>query len=369
MRKWQIAVPLATILVFGAVIGFNIYKEKKIQEYLANMKPPVNPVTTMKIDKAPWQEAVSAIGFIEPNQGIDVSSEVSGSITGLYFDSGDVVKQNQVLVQVNDSVEKANYEASRAKADVAEKKFIRYSALIKKGNVSQMDLDNAKADYEAAIADAKSIKAKIEKLQIKAPFEGKLGIRNVYVGQYVQPGSKIAHLEDNSKVKVRFTVSQNDVEKIKLGQKVVLNVDAFPDETFEGEISAIEVVMNYEAGILQVQGTIPNPQSKLITGMYAKVNVILPSEEEQIAIPKTAISYNLYGTSVYRVKTDDKGQKISEQVNVTTGNENGDKVVITSGLNPGDVIVTEGLVRLSNGSYIEENDKYNLDKVEKVPEL
>lgn len=369
MRLWKIAVPLATILAFGAVIGFIMFKNKMTQEYLANMKPPVNPVSVMKVAKAPWQETISAIGFIEPNQGIDVSSEVSGSITGLYFESGDTVQQGQILVQVNDSVERANYEASRAKAEAAQKKFVRYSALINKGNVSQQDLDNAKADYEAAMADSHSIKAMIDKLQIRAPFTGKLGIRNVYVGQYVQPGSKIAHLEDNSMVKVRFAVSQNDVDKIKLGEKVVLTVDTFPGEVFEGEISAIEVVMNYESGVLQVQGTIPNPQSKLVTGMYANVMVQLPSETEQIAIPKNAVAFNLYGTSVYRVKTGQDGQLISELVNVTTGNENGEKIVITSGLNPGDEIVTEGQVRLSNGSFIKVTNQYGLDRPAQVPEL
>ncbi|WP_019001678.1 efflux RND transporter periplasmic adaptor subunit [Succinimonas amylolytica] len=369
MRLWKIAVPLATILAFGAVIGFIMFKNKMTQEYLANMKPPVNPVSVMKVAKAPWQETISAIGFIEPNQGIDVSSEVSGSITGLYFESGDTVQQGQILVQVNDSVERANYEASRAKAEAAQKKFVRYSALINKGNVSQQDLDNAKADYEAAMADSHSIKAMIDKLQIRAPFTGKLGIRNVYVGQYVQPGAKIAHLEDNSMVKVRFAVSQNDVDKIKLGEKVVLTVDTFPGEVFEGEISAIEVVMNYESGVLQVQGTIPNPQSKLVTGMYANVMVQLPSETEQIAIPKNAVAFNLYGTSVYRVKTGQDGQLISELVNVTTGNENGEKIVITSGLNPGDEIVTEGQVRLSNGSFIKVTNQYGLDRPAQVPEL
>jgi membrane fusion protein (multidrug efflux system) len=170
-------------------------------------------------------------------------------------------------------------------------------------------------------------------------------------------------------VKVRFAVSQNDVDKIKLGEKVILAVDTFPGEVFEGEISAMEVVMNYEAGVLQVQGTIPNPQSKLVTGMYAKVTVQLPSETEQIAVPKNAVAFNLYGTSVYRVKTGQDGQLISELVNVTTGNENGEKIVITSGLNPGDEIVTEGQVRLSNGSFIKITNQYGLDRPAQVPEL
>lgn len=369
MPSWKIVVPAATAVIFGAVIGFNMYKAKMIHDYLANMKPPVNPVATMKVKKEPWHDVISAIGFIEPNQGIEVSSESSGSITGLYFESGDVVKKEQVLIQVNDHVEQANYEAAKAQAEAAKKKFIRYSALFTKGNVSQQDLDNARADYEASSANVDAIKAQIDKLKIRAPFDGKLGIRNVYMGQYLQPGTKIVHLEDNSLVKVRFTISQNDVQKIALHEKVELTVDSYPGETFEGEITAIEVVMNHDAGILQIQGTIPNPHSKLITGMYAKVNVQIPNETEQIAIPKTAVAYNLYGTSVYRVKTNEDGQKISELVNVKTGEENMDRVVITSGINPGDEIITEGLVRLSNGSLIEITDKDLLDKTDTVPEL
>ena len=316
MRIWKIAVPLVVVALFAAAIGWCWFVQMKTKEYLANMKQPPSPVVTKTVKKEKWQEVISAIGYIEPNQGIDISSESSGSIMELFFDSGDVVKQGQILVQVNDSVERANYESSKAQVEAAKKKYVRYSTLFNKGNISQQDLDNALADYEALSADVDAIKAKLDKLQIKAPFSGKLGIRNVYVGQYLQPGSKIAHLEDNSQVKVRFTIPQNDVQKIKLDEEVSITVDSYPGEVFQGKITAIEVVMNYESGLIQVQGTIPNPQSKLITGMYVKVNVILPEEEMQIAVPKTAVAYNLYGTSVYRVKTNDKGEKVSELVNV-----------------------------------------------------
>lgn len=369
MRIWKIAVPLVVVALFAAAIGWCWFVQMKTKEYLANMKQPPSPVVTKTVKKEKWQEVISAIGYIEPNQGIDISSESSGSIMELFFDSGDVVKQGQILVQVNDSVERANYESSKAQVEAAKKKYVRYSTLFNKGNISQQDLDNALADYEALSADVDAIKAKLDKLQIKAPFSGKLGIRNVYVGQYLQPGSKIAHLEDNSQVKVRFTIPQNDVQKIKLDEEVSITVDSYPGEVFQGKITAIEVVMNYESGLIQVQGTIPNPQSKLITGMYVKVNVILPDEEMQIAVPKTAVAYNLYGTSVYRVKTNDKGEKVSELVNVKTGNENEDRVVITEGLNEGDELITEGLVRLSNDSPITITDKFTLDRPEQAPEL
>ncbi len=369
MKLWQIAIPIAALVTFGAVIGFNAYKEKLTQEYLANRKAPVSPVVTTIAKKAPLQESLSAIGFIEPNQGIDVVSEVSGSITGLFFDSGNLVKAGDVLVQVNDTVETANLEAALAKIEAAKKKYVRYSALIQKGNVSQQDLDNAKADYESSVADADSIKAKLDKLKIRVPFDGKVGIRNVYKGQYLQPGSKIVHLEDNSLVKVRFTVPQNEVDRIKIGETVNISVDAYPGQVFEGKITAIEVVMNYESGLLQVQGTIPNPANKLITGMYAKVDVILPNDEPQIAVPKTAVAFNLYGTSLYRVKTDKDGQKIAEQVTVETGSENASKIVITKGINEGDEIITEGQIRISNGSPVTTSSTNVLTQPEKLPEL
>ncbi len=370
MKSWRIVIPAAVAVCFGGVIGFNVWKAKLTEEYLAGMKPEPSPVSVMKVEKRNWQDMISAIGFVEPNQGVEVTAEAQGSITGLYFESGDVVQENQVLVQINDSVEKANYDLAQAKTVAAEKKYRRYETLIKQGNVSQQDLDNAKADYEACRAEVNGISAQMDKLKIRAPFTGKLGIRNIYAGQYVQPGTKIVHLEDNSLVRVRFTVSQNDVERIKIGQEVVVTVDSWPGQEFRGEVSAIEVVMNYQSGILQVQATIPNPANKLITGMYAKVNVLLPEIPDQIAVPDTAVAYNLYGSSVYVVSEDaSTGEKTVKETFIKTGEQAGDLVRVTSGLKEGDLVVTEGQVRLSNGSPIVFQDDYKLTRSEELPNL
>lgn len=376
MRIWKISVIAAVALCFGSAIGFNVFKEYKIAEALANRKPAINPVSVVLVKKTQWQPTITAIGFIEPQQGLDVTNETSGRITSINFSSGSRVDKDVTLVQLNDAVEQANLQSTKAKYESAYKNFLRIEKLVKQGNASQKDLDEATAQYESYKADIESIKAQIAKLNIKTPFAGVLGIRNVYQGQYLQTGTSIVHLEDTSNMKLRFTVSQNEYAKISLGQEVVIHVDTYPNEQFKGSITATEAVINKGAGVIEIQATIPNSNQKLLTGMYAHVEVILPTIPDQIVIPQTAIAFNLYGETVYVVKDstdnfDENGKpiKMVKQINVTISERRDDVALITAGLQEGDTIVTEGQVRLSNNSLVSINDEYKLNKPEQLPKL
>lgn len=201
---------------------------------------------------------------------------------------------------------------------------------------------------------------------MRAPFSGVVGLRNVFLGQYLQPGTDIVRLEDTSVMRLRFTVPQTDISKIKLGQTIKINVDAYPQTQFDGHITAIEPAVNFQSGLIQVQADIPNNDGQLRSGMFARASIILPTVKDQIVIPQTAISFTLYGQNVYVLKegeeTDKEGNKVkvlrAKQVVVKAGERRGNDVHVLSGIQAGDQIVLSGQVRLSNDTkvHVVEND-------------
>ncbi|MGN1393272.1 MAG: efflux RND transporter periplasmic adaptor subunit, partial [Succinivibrionaceae bacterium] len=302
MKSWRIVVPSGVILLFGAVIGFNIYKNHMIQEYLANMGEVASPVITEVVKPSNWQSSITAIGYISPKQGLDVSTEVSGRIISINFRSGDLVNKGDVLVKLNSAEEEANLKATKAQVIAAHREYERKIILLKKGSVSQKDLDDAKASYEALLGNSENIQAKIDKMTIRAPFNGVLGIKEVDLGQYIQPGTPIVHLEDTSDMKVRFTIAQNLIDKLHIGQDILVSASSHPSNTFIGSISALDSLVDQKSGVIEVEAIIPNSGNNLISGTYAKVQVLLPIIENSIIVPETAIQFNLYGQSVYVVK-------------------------------------------------------------------
>ncbi|WP_434357764.1 efflux RND transporter periplasmic adaptor subunit [Parasalinivibrio latis] len=354
MKKWFFIMALVVLLLFGSVIGFNLFKQHKIAEYLANRPEPEFPVTVTDVKAGDWNPVIEAIGFIEPNQGVTLTSEVSGTIKNIGFESGQKVEKGDLLVGIDSDVEKANLESTQARLPAAKAKFERYKDLFAKGSVSQEALDDAQASYLSLMAQVKSLKESIARRNITAPFGGEVGLRNVFLGQFVQPGTDIVRLEDTSVMRFRFTVPQTDLPKLRLGQSLVIDVDAYPDIKFDGNITAIEPAVNYQSGLVQVQASIPNNEGKLRSGMFARAKVILPPVRNQIILPQTAITFSLYGDTVYVVRKDDDGALRAFQTVVNTGERQGDTVHVLKGLEPGQTVVTSGQIRLSNHAKVKE---------------
>ncbi|CAH0542049.1 Multidrug resistance protein MdtA [Vibrio marisflavi CECT 7928] len=342
---------LIALVLFGSVIGINMFKEKKISEFLANRPEPDYPVTVITAKAANWKPVIQAIGFIEPHQGVTLSSEQSGVIKKISFESGQKVKAGQPLVELDSDIEIANLQSSEANLPAAAAKYKRYKDLYQKGSVSQEDFDDAQASYLSLVAQIKSLKATIDQRDIKAPFSGVLGIRNVYLGQYVQPGTEIVQLEDTSVMRLVFTIPQNDISKVQVGQEVDISVDAYPNQVFKGAIKAIEPAVDSQSGLIQIQADIPNSDGKLLSGMFARANILLPEVPNQVTLPQTAITYNLYGDNVYIVRDVD-GVKRAKQEVVTVGERTGGVAHILSGVKPGDVVVTSGQIHLSSDSKV-----------------
>ncbi|BBQ50945.1 MexH family multidrug efflux RND transporter periplasmic adaptor subunit [Aeromonas veronii] len=366
MKKWMAIMLLIAIALFGSVIGFNLFKQKMIAKYMANRPEPEFPVTAMVTKAQDWIPTIEAIGFIEPNQGVTLSTELAGTIDAITFESGKPVKADQLLLSLDSSVEKANLRASQAKLPAAKAKFDRFQNLYKTSSISKEQLDEAEASYRSLEADIESLKATIARREVRAPFSGVVGLRNVFLGQYLQPGTDIVRLEDTSVMRLRFTVPQTDISKIKLGQVIKINVDAYPQTQFDGHITAIEPAVNYQSGLIQVQADIPNNDGQLRSGMFARASIILPTVKNQIVVPQSAISFTLYGQNVYVLKeseeTDKEGKKVmvkrAKQVVVKAGERRGNDVHVLSGIQAGDQIVLSGQVRLSNDTkvHVVEND-------------
>ncbi len=366
MKKWMAIMLLIAIALFGSVIGFNLFKQKMIAQYMANRPEPEFPVTAMVTKAQDWVPTIEAIGFIEPNQGVTLSTELAGTIDAITFESGKPVKADQLLLSLDSTVERANLRASQAKLPAAKAKFNRFQNLYKTSSISKEQLDEAEAAYRSLEADIESLKATIARREVRAPFSGVVGLRNVFLGQYLQPGTDIVRLEDTSVMRLRFTVPQTDISKIKLGQTIKINVDAYPQTQFDGHITAIEPAVNFQSGLIQVQADIPNNDGQLRSGMFARASIILPTVKDQIVIPQSAISFTLYGQNVYVLKegeeTDKEGNKVkvlrAKQVVVKAGERRGNDVHVLSGIQAGDQIVLSGQVRLSNDTkvHVVEND-------------
>ncbi|MGO4999924.1 efflux RND transporter periplasmic adaptor subunit [Oceanisphaera sp. W20_SRM_FM3] len=383
MKKWTLSMLLLVVIIFGSVIGFNLFKQKMMGEYFANMPVPSFPVTTTEVIAQDWTPRIAAIGFIEPIQGIAVSNETAGVVRAIHFESGQQVAKGDILLELDAEVEKANLRSAQANLPAMQANLKRIRQLFSRGAIAQNQVDDSQAKYQELVGQVDSLKATIARRTIRAPFAGVMGIRNVFLGQYLNAGTDIARLEDIRKFRIRFTVPQTRIADIAVGQSLNIFVDAYPTTPFIGEITAIEPEVNPDSGVVQVQASIPNQDGKLRSGMFAKLDVQLPTQTEQILVPQQAINFTLYGQTVFVVEeqapTEDKEKAdasqdakpvlVAQQRVIEVAEREDDYARVVKGLKPGDVIVTSGQVRLSNGSHVKPVEDDALDTPASAPQL
>lgn len=376
-RKFLIVVTLLVVLVaFAGVAGMQRFIAGKKAEVAANMPETVSEITAMQVQPREWTPYLSAVGYIRPNQGAMLSSESSGTVKSVNVKSGQRVNKGDLLVELDDTVEVATLKASQAQLPNAKLTLDRYRNLVASNSASKAELDSAQATYNQLIANIESLKASIARRKIYAPFSGFAGIVNVNVGQYITTGTEIVRVEDQSSMKVRFTLPQTDVEHIFVGQKVTAEVDALVGQTFPAEIVAIDPAVDRNTGLINVEAVIAEGGNKLLSGMFVRLNVALPTEKAQIVVPQIAVTYTMYGETVYvleQLSDEDKAlvSKMAEQnpkldankmyrakqVEVRTKDRNGIYAQLAKGVKAGDVIVTGGFQRLNNHSLIIVSDQ------------
>lgn len=376
-RKFLIIITLLLVLAaFGGVVFMQDMIATKKAEVAANMPETVSNVTVMTVENQSWTPVLSAVGTVRPNQGAMLSSQISGTVIRVAVRSGERVRKGQLLVEVDSSAERANLKASEAQLPTALANYNRYKNLVATNSASRMELDNAKSTYDALVANIEALKEQMARRQIYAPFEGTAGIVQINVGQFITAGTEIVRVEDQSSMKIRFTLPQSDLAKVKIGQQVTAEFDALPNETFTARISAIEPAVDRATGLVNLEATVAKGAGKLLSGMFARLNIEMPAQEDQIIVPQIAVAYTMYGETVYVLQplSDEDKEKVSKmaennpalkvdniyrvkQTEVKTLERRGILAQLQSGIKAGDMIVTGGMQRLSNNSLVSISDR------------
>lgn len=340
--------------VLGGLFGFKGFVNGKIKEAMAGMANMPQTVSAMKAESSDWQPKIDAVGSLRAVRGAELSLEVPGVVEEITFESGDQVKAGQVLLSLRKDDEVAKLQSLEASATLAQITYDRDVKQLKAQAISQAIVDNDEATLRNVKAQVAQQKAIVEKKTLRAPFDGKLGLRQVDLGQFLSAGTVIATLQSLDPIYVDFLLPQQAVAQVSVGEKVRAKVDAFPDRTFEGKITAINPKIETGSRNIQIRATLPNADQKLLPGMFATVELDTGTAQRLVTLPQTAVAYNPYGSLVYIV--DDKGktpegkpQLVARQVFVTTGATRGDQVAILKGVSDGDMVVTSGQIKLRNG--------------------
>ncbi|MEJ2058957.1 MAG: efflux RND transporter periplasmic adaptor subunit [Gammaproteobacteria bacterium] len=356
MTKRMIIMVIALVVVFGGVFGYKAVGNYFMAKYFATFQPPPSSVEVKPVQAVQWQPRLAAPASLSALEGVIVSNEVEGVVKSIDFKPGAKVEKGQLLVQLDDEQDVANLKGLKAKLVLAKLNFDRESRLLKTQAVSQTNYDTAKANYQAAAAEVDAQQAYIAKKAIRAPFAGVVGIRRVDPGEYLKAGTEIVSLQSLDKLHADFTLPERDLPKVKIGQSVELHVDTYPDHVFKGEVTGMDPRVEPATRNFKVQVTLDNSEGLLRPGMFAMADVLLPIQENVLTVPVTAVAYNPYGDAVFLVEEgkdkQGKPQLTVKRQYVKTGETQGDHVVITTGLQAGQRIVTVGQLKLRNGSRI-----------------
>lgn len=315
---------------------------------------PPESVTTAHAEAQEWDHGVNAVGSLRADQGVMVSSEGQGVVKLIGFESGARVKAGDVLVELDSAVERAQLAAMQAKAELAEVNIARARDLLERNVISKSEFDAVDATNKQSLADVKSLQAALEKKTMRAPFSGRVGIRTVNLGQFLDRGNPIVTLQALDPIHVDFWLPQQQVSEIAPGYTARVTIDAHPGVVFEGKIAAISPELDATSRTVRVEATLANADEQLSPGMFVNVQVVAPKKTHVVAVPTMAIYYQPYGDTIFIAKeTKDahSGQmvKIAEQRFVKVGETKGDFVNILSGVQAGEEVVTTGVFKLSNG--------------------
>ena len=389
-------------LFLGGVAYFNlVFKPKMIGEFMAKMVPPPATVTAEPAKTERWIDKVRAIGTLAAIEGVDVAPQLGGMVTEYFFDSGMDVEKGAKLVKLDTSVEEADLADKKATLQQTLLDYDRQSKLVKTSVVSQSTLDQTIAKRDSAAASVQHVEAIITQKTITAPFAGRLGLRHVEKGQYVSSGQALVWLQSLDPIWVDFPVPEVSVGKFTKGSTIELTADAYPGQLFKGEVESFDAKLSSDARMLMVRARVPNPDRKLLPGMFANVAVLAGSAKEFVTVPRTAVIYGLYGDSVWVVKESTpepapsptptptaaaepvvtpaaadaaptgaipaEPKLTGERRFVRVGPTEGDRVAILEGVTAGEQVVTSGQLKLQPGATIKVDNSGALKAPAELP--
>jgi len=363
-RMWWVII--ASAIVFVLLFAYlkvlpwlfmNVFMSKSdfVQAQAVSAASPV---------KSLWQGQIKSVGTLHAVQGADLASEVAGIVTKIDFKPGDDVPAGKILIQLRDDTDRATLAALRATAEQYTVTYKRNALLAQANAISKQAYDQAVANWKSAVAEADAQAALVEKKAIRAPFAGRVGIRQVDVGQYVGAGTTMVTLQQLDPIDVDFSVSQQQASILKPGDAVLVSSDAVPGKTFKGRVLALDPKVDSTTRTVRVRAEVANPEKTLIPGMFATVVTDIGSARQALTLPQTAVTYNPYGDVVY-VVTPSKNEKgkdilVANQRFVTLGETRGDQVAILSGITDRDLVVTAGQLKLKNGAVVFVNNSVRM---------
>lgn len=336
-------------LIFTAIF---LVKAKQFEAAPPMAFPPA-VVTSAVAQEQTWDNTVKATGSLRASKGVMVSSEVPGTVSKIFFESGQEVQAGDLLLALDDSTEQAQLRSAEASAQLANLNLNRSRELLGSRTISQSEFDRAEATASEANAQLEQIKAVLAKKRIHAPFSGTLGIRLVDIGEYLSPGVAIASLQQLDPIYVDFNLPQKQLQSAAKDYPVEVTIDSFPGKTFRGAVEATNPELDPVTRTFRVRAILENSDRQLRPGMFGSVEVIQPDPLEVVAIPNTAIYYQAYGNSIFVIQANADGSgKTVEQRFVKLGKSKGDFVSVTQGLEPGEEVATAGVFKLSNGRAV-----------------
>ncbi|MGQ3890537.1 efflux RND transporter periplasmic adaptor subunit [Legionella sp. CNM-4043-24] len=410
MNKRMTIMVTALVLVFGGIIGFNLFKAFMIKRFFASYEAPPASVSSVVAKKIEWQPYISAVGNFAAINGVDVNSQASGNVVSIHFESGQYIEKDQPLIDIDDRIDQANLKFGQADMALKDINYQRQVNLYKRAATPGSSVDEAKASLAQAQANVEKTSAEIQQKHITAPFSGQLGIRQVNLGQYITPGqTSIVSLQSLDPLYLNFNLPEQLFKQLYVGQKIRFHVEEFPNAYFLGKISAINSKVDLNTHNIQVQATVPNCPSLavsdptksplikvekipgteksiiscstetntanhvqkfvLMPGMFTSIEVEQKPIPDVVVLPSTSISYSLYGNSVFIIEPLEKprqtadGKEIMQvrRVFVNTGEQQNNYTIIKSGVKPGQLVVSSGELKLQNGSHVVINNSVQLN--------
>ncbi|MBW1737238.1 MAG: efflux RND transporter periplasmic adaptor subunit [Deltaproteobacteria bacterium] len=357
MVKRIIITLIGLIVLIGGLAGIKYLQIERMTAYGDNVVPPPEVVTTATAKNDSWESFLTAVGSLEAVQGVAVTAELKGKVVRIAFEPGTMVETGDLLIEQDTSVESAQLRAAEAEVALAKINFKRSKELVAAKTISQSDFDNADAKFKQAVAQADNIRAIIGKKTIRAPFAGRLGIRQVNLGQTLNEGDEIVSLQSLDPIYVNFLLPQQRLAQVYPGLAIRLTTDAFPGQVVSGKITTINPQVDAATRNIRIQATVANPSELLRPGMYVNVSVVLPDQIEVLTIPATSVLYAPYGDSVFVVEkkknnANEPSGLVLNQKFVRLGKKRGDYISVVSGLKQGETVVSTGVFKLRNGQAV-----------------
>lgn len=377
IKRFFIAI-LALVLIGGGLVGFNLFRDNMIKQIFSNLPVQILPVNTTTVEPTVWKPAISAIGTVNAAQGVDLTVETAGIVRELGFTANEKVEKGQLVLRLDDVMQVADLEAARTQLELAQATLNRSRQLQRRGVTADASLETADANARSAEASMARAEASLQTRRLVAPFDGTIGLPRVDPGSYIAPGTVVATLQDLDRMRVDFSLPEQELPVLRIGQALTVRIDENAT-AFTGKITGIDPRVDAASRMVALRGEIEDAGHALTPGQFVRISVALPEEKDTIALPQTTVISSLYGDYVYAVREkqtngepekDAEGNPVLEvrQVFVQPGRRSGGLVeLVGDSINVGDQVVTSGQNRLSNGALVKVDNTVTPDGTGQTP--